>query len=178
MRTVLGVLTVVLASLGSASPQDQIATVTSTSKFHLRGASITPAQGVPTWPVLAGDSVKSGTAQTIVTYSDGSTLVLDPGSVATVEAANGTPVFRLLRGSASYSLRSLTSVELLATDQRVNVSKLNGSYSIGGQKSAGFWTPGHTAAVVGGAVAVGTAAGLGVGAAASNSSGSQVSPSH
>lgn len=177
MRTVLGVLAITFASVSFTNAQDQIATVTSNAKFQLRGAAITPGQGVPTWPVLAGDNIKAGTAPTLVTFTDGSVLVLDAASVAAVEVANDTPVFRLLKGSARYSLKSLTSVELLATDQRVNVSSLTGSYSIGSQKqTGGFWTPVHTAAVVGGAAAVGTVTALGVGAA--NSSGSQVSPSH
>jgi hypothetical protein len=169
---------ILIASVAFARPQDQIATVTSSAKFQLRGAVITPGTGVPNWPVLAGDTIKSGTELTVVTFTDGSVLALNPGSVATVDLMADTPVFRLLSGSAAYSLKSATSVELLATDKKVNVVALTGSYSIGGAKQAGgFWTAGHTAAVVGGVAGVGGATAAALGFGSSNSAGPQVSPS-
>jgi hypothetical protein len=57
--------------------QNQVATVTSYTPFTLRGAAI-PGQGVPMWPVLAGDTVKAGNALTNMTFPDGSVLTLDP----------------------------------------------------------------------------------------------------
>ena len=47
----------------TAWAQTQVATVTSSATFTLRGAGITPGQGVPMWPVLAGDHVTAGNAR-------------------------------------------------------------------------------------------------------------------
>src|SRR5437879_3536482 len=126
MRKVLGL--VFAAGMGFAGASDQIATATSSATFQLRGAAVNPGQGVPNWPVFSPDTLKAGTAVTVVTFSDGSVLLLNPGSVATVDMAGNTPVFRLLSGSARYSLKSLTSVQLLATDKKVNVASLTGSF--------------------------------------------------
>jgi len=173
----------------AASGQNQVAAVTSSSPFFLRGATVTPGQGVPTWPILAGDGLKAGSAITILTFQDGSVLTLAPGSEAKVELANGRPVFRLISGTARYSLKSTTAVRLMAADQTVTPKLVTGDLALGGNNSAaagggggsstsgsgGFWTPGHTAAVLVGVGA--TAVGLGVGIVVAVDGGSSVSPS-
>ena len=174
MRRVLAVFAVVIATVGSTNAQDQVATVTSSSKFQLRDASVTPGQGVPSWPVLSGDTIKSGTAPTIVTFPDGSMVLLASSSAATVSMNGSVPAFDLLSGSATYSLKSLTAIQLTAGNRAINPTSLTGSF---GAHAGGFWTPAHAALVVAG-VGGATAAALAVGAAQSNSGGAQVSPSH
>jgi hypothetical protein len=175
MRQILGVLAIIIASVGSTNAQDQIATVTSNAKFQLRGASVTPGQGVPSWPVVSGDTIQAGAATTIVTFSDGSVIVLEPNSVATVSITGNVPSVDLLSGSANYSLKSLNSIRIMAGNRPVTPTSLTGSL---GSHPHGFWTPAHAAIVVAGTVGGATAAALGVGAAESNSGGTQVSPSH
>ncbi len=65
------------------------------------------------WPVLAGDDVKAGNALTIVTFPDGSVVTLAPGSEGKIDLSNGKPVFQLLAGTARYSLKSITAVQLM-----------------------------------------------------------------
>lgn len=177
MRKVLGMAAAGLAVAFLAGAQTQVGTVTSTAPFRLRGATITPGEGVPMWPVLPGDVVTAGGARTIVTFADGSSVSLEPGTEGNFDLSGSTPLFQLASGTVVYSLKSKTSVKLLSGDKTVTPVNLSGSYSRTSQKSVtgGFWTPTHTALVVGG-VAAATAAGLGVGAA--EASGSQVSPSH
>ncbi len=160
----------------AARAQTQVATVTSSAPFTLRGAGITPGQGVPTWPVLAGDVVKAGNTLTIVTFSDGSVVTLAPGSEGKIDIVNGKPVFQLLGGTARYSLKSTMAVQLMEASQTVTPTALLGTLTLGGNKAAaGFWTAGHIAAVA--VVAAGTAAGLGVAVSAAVKGGSPVSPS-
>ncbi len=151
----------------AALAQSQVATVTSSSPFTLRGAKVNTGQGVPQWPVLAGDSVKAGNTPVIVTFPDGSTITLDPGTEATVSFSGKTPVFHLVKGSASYSLKTLTSVQIISGNQTVTVADLTGSVAT---KAGGR----STAMIVG----AGAAAGLGVGLAQATSGGQSVSPSH
>jgi hypothetical protein len=176
MRTAL-CLSIGLGASVLSVAQSQLGTVTSSAPFQLRGATVNPGQGVPSWPAMAGDSIKAGPALTIVTFTDGSVVTLEPDSAATLSlSANLTPVFGLSKGTANYSLKTLTAVKLVAGSSTVTPNALRGSFKVGHQQTkGGFWTPTHTALVVGG-VAAGTAAGLGVGAA--NSSGTPVSPSH
>src|SRR5947209_3737096 len=92
----------ILASISALCwGQTQVATVNSASAFTLRGAPVNPGLGVPSWPVLAGDTLKAGTLPVTVTFSDGSTIILNPGSEATLDFSGQTPVFRLIKGAAS-----------------------------------------------------------------------------
>src|ERR1700722_13220290 len=156
--------------------QNQVATVTSSTPFTLRGAAVTPGQGVPTWPVLAGDAVKAGNALTIMTFPDGSVLTLDPESEARIDFVNGKPLFQLLKGVARFSLKSISAVQLEAGNKIVIPKDLTGTLTLGGIRAAsavGFWTVGHTVAVVAGA---GAAAGAGIGISGAARGGSAVRP--
>jgi hypothetical protein len=157
--------------------QTQVATVTSSTAFTLRGAGISPGQGVPMWPVLAGDSITAGSAITIVTFPDGSVITLAAGSEGKFDLVNGQPTFQLISGTAHYSLKSKKAVAVMISNQAVALTSLNGSVTMSGAQaaSAGFWTGGHIAAVaiVGGAAA----AGAGVAASEATGGGAAVSPS-
>lgn len=146
--------------------QQPVATVTSSASFTLRGAAVSPGQGVAMWPVMAGDAVQAGNAVTIITFPDGSVITLDPMARAIVNFANGKPVFQLVSGTAHYSLKSLTAVQMVASGQTVAATTLNGVISPSGLQAAGFWTAGHVAAVAAGGAGAGAAIG-GVAAATS-----------
>src|ERR1035438_9878724 len=100
MRNFVCVLTALLASVSLMFAQGQLATVTSTAPFQLRGATVTTDQGVPSWPVMPGDAIKAGSAPVIVSFLDGSTVTLQPGSSARVTASGETPSFLLECGAA------------------------------------------------------------------------------
>ena len=157
------VITVLVAA--TCFGQSQAATVTSSSAFTLRNATVNPGQGVPDWPVLAGDTVKAGESPVTLTFPDGSTITLNPGAVASLDLSGQTPVFRLKRGSALYNLKTLTSVQVLLGDQNVALTALTGTLGK---------TGGHVALAV---VGAGAAAGLGAGISKATSGGKSVSPS-
>jgi hypothetical protein len=166
----------------AARAQTQVATVTSSAPFTLRDAGITPGQGVPMWPVLAGDVVKAGNTLAIVTFPDGSVVMLAPGSEGKIDFVNGKRVFQLLGGTARYSLKSTVAVQLMEASQTVTPTDLLGTLTLGGNKAAaaglaggGFWTAGHIAAVV--VVGAATAAGLGFAVSEAVKGGAAVSPS-
>jgi hypothetical protein len=172
----LKLLTIVLTGAVCTWAQSQVATSTSTAPFELRGAHVTPGQGVPSWPVMPGDTVKAGSGPVTIAVADGSSVILDPDSTAKVDLSDRTPVFQLQGGSAHYALKSASAVRLVAMGKPVSTTHLTGIVKISnGHVSNGWWTPGHTALVVGGA-AVSTAVGVGV--TESTSGGTAVSPSH
>src|ERR1039458_6597279 len=92
--------------------QGQVATVTSTAPFQLRGANVTTDQGVPSWPVMPGDAIKAGSAPLVSTFADGSSVILDPGSSARITISEQTPTFQLECGTARYTLSALQAVKL------------------------------------------------------------------
>jgi hypothetical protein len=171
MRKFACVLTAILAAVPMLCAQGQVATVTSTAPFQLRGANVTTDQGVPSWPIMPGDAIKAGSAPVIITYADGSSIILDPGSSAKITISGQTPTFQLECGTARYSLSALSAVKL---NGPVSPPKLTGVYSINCNKPAGWWTTGHTVLVLGGTAA---AAGLGFGISSAINGGDPISPS-
>ena len=168
MRQSSAVLSLVLLVVFALCAQSQLATVTSTAPFHLRGASVTPGQGVPGWPVMSGDKIKAGDAPVILNFPDGSTITVHPGSEIIVTMTGSTPVVKLLAGSATYSLTSLTSLGLVAAGP-VTPTQLTGLLTLPNRKpAAGWWI-----AVAG----AGAAAGLGYGIVQGTSGGTPVSAS-
>jgi len=152
--------------------QDQVATATSTAPFQLRGANVTTDQGVPSWPVMPGDTIQAGKAPVVISFAGGSSVTLGPGASAKITLSGQTPVFQLVCGAARYSLSALTAVKL---NDPASPPKLTGSFSISCNTPAGWWTAGHTAIVLGGAAG---AAGLGFGISAATNGGQAASPIH
>ena len=71
MRRLVCVLTALLAAVTLMCAQGQVATVTSTAPFQLRGANVTTDQGVPSWPVMPGDAIKAGSEPVVISFAGG-----------------------------------------------------------------------------------------------------------
>jgi hypothetical protein len=176
VRTAAKSLIVLVIVALVAIAQAQIATVTSDGPFQLRGANVAPGQGVPSWPVLPGNTIKAGTMPATITFPDGSTIILAPGASATVNLEGQTPVFQLENGAAHYNLKDLKSVKLLEAKKTVTPTGLVGDLALGGNTPpAGWWTAGHTTGVVIGAIGA-TALGVGLGKGIGHGNGPPVSP--
>jgi hypothetical protein len=165
------VLAALLAAVTVVWAQGQVATVTSTAPFELRGANVRIDQGVTSWPVIPGDAIKAGGAPVVITFTDGSSVILDPRSSAKITITGQTPTFVLECGTTRYTLTTLAAVKL---NDPASPPKLTGVYSISCNKAAGWWTTGRTLLVLGGAAA---AAGLAFGVSAAVNGGPSVSPS-
>jgi hypothetical protein len=147
----------------------QVAMVSSTGGFTLRGATVSPGQGVPNWPVMAGDEIVAGTKPVTITFPDGSTVTLAAGSKAKVEMEGGQPVVRLESGAASYSFKTPGAVKLYALDRVVTPTGLTGSFGLGTAPPGavahkGFWTSRNVLIILAIAGTVGASAGA-IGAA-------------
>jgi len=174
MRKAWVVVTWIVLAAVTAWAQNQVATVTSSAPFTLRGAMLTPGEGVPTWPVLLGDDLKAGNALTIVTFPDGSVLTLSPGSEAKFDFVNGKPEFQLVTGTATYSLKSTFAVQLMAGNQTVTPKRLIGTLTVGGFAAAGGGLTAGTI-LLGAGILAGTGA-LGIGLYEATKGGPLVSP--
>ncbi|MEQ1885619.1 MAG: hypothetical protein ABL967_11200 [Bryobacteraceae bacterium] len=151
--------------------QGQVALVSSDSAFILRGSSVNPSAGVPNWPLLPGDTIQAGQTPVTITFPDGSTVILAPGSSGRVGMVNGVPMFQLDSGTAHFTLKKKGAVVLRKAGNVVEPQDLVGEIDFGGNKPpAGWWTAKRTTGVVVGAAG---AAALGIGLAQRNPSPSQ-----
>jgi ferric-dicitrate binding protein FerR (iron transport regulator) len=160
--------------------QNQVATVSSPAPFQLRGAAVTPGQGVPAWPVMPGDEIIAGDAPVTVTFPDGSSVILGVASKARIDMSGQTPEFDLESGSAQFSLKTLSSVILVHSGQTISPKNLTGDFVVneGGGAVVQAVHPGlnrrKTLIFIG---AAGAAGGLGYGIYEALNEGPSVSPS-
>lgn len=166
------ILVLGLISFVPVSAQSQVGAASATSPFLLRGANVRPSPGVPTWPVLPGDSIRAGETPVTLTLQDGTTIVLAPGASGRVAFEDGRPVFRLDSIAAHYTLKKLDGVQLQERDSIVTPRQLVGDLRIGDDRlPAGWWSENQTTLLL---VGAGLATGLTVGVARRN--GPPVSP--
>lgn len=82
-------------------------TVSAAKGLRLNGHSV-PVAGTKSWPVGAGDDLKSETAPVVLTMKDGSKIVLGKNSQAKLES--GT--VRLLTGTMQYELAQQSTLQV------------------------------------------------------------------
>jgi hypothetical protein len=75
------------SSTAASSSTSSIATVSGSGPFSINGASL--ASSVPSWPVMSGDQISTGSAPALITLPDGTQLDLDPQSKVTIVIHNG-----------------------------------------------------------------------------------------
>ncbi len=130
---VLGLL--VLAVVAFAA--EPVATVSSGSDFTLRGAKIETA-GVPSWPLLAGDSIAAGTAPIRIRFQDGSVATLSPDSSAKVEQSDSGLLLRLLDGAMQFTGASNSTLSVFSGQTAVTTAaNVQTSVTAGSGPSAG-----------------------------------------
>lgn len=91
----------------------QIAEITSGESYRLSGASI-PVAAVPSWPAVSGDVVETVGSALSMRFADGSRVVLDANSRAKLIQVGKTAQVELLSGSAAFSLKGDSAVEVVA----------------------------------------------------------------
>ena len=112
---VIGLISGLLAV--AASP---VATVTSAASFRISGAAV-PVDGVPDWPLAAGDELVMGKAPGMVRFRDGTELYVLPNSRLKLEGSPARPAVRLLnRGGLAYRFTKNSSVEISALSKKVS----------------------------------------------------------
>ena len=100
--------------LFGASP---VATVTSSKTFQLSGARV-PVNGVPDWPLLAGDKVEMGEASGTIRFRDGTLLYVLPHSKLAIQAVDKHARVRLEDGGLTYKYAKDSTVELSASSHK------------------------------------------------------------
>ncbi len=112
-RTVLMSYGLILAAvLGlSATP---VATVSSSGPFELKGNTV-PVNGVPAWPVMAGDEIGTVNSPSTLQFTDGSVATLAPKSHAKIEKGlRGQVVLRLVTGSMVVKVPALATLSVIS----------------------------------------------------------------
>jgi len=111
--TVLAVF--VVSTALAAAP---VASVTSPSDFQLSGSNVVVA-GVPSWPIMAGDTVVAGTSAARIRFVDGTVVNLGPHSRVAVERNKDDLSLRLVNGYLSFTLASDSALRVYSGNMLV-----------------------------------------------------------
>jgi len=114
VAVIVAALVVAYAALGT----HPVAKVSSSESFTVAGTKV-PVEGVPSWPVVAGDEIVAGNASAVVTFSDGSRGRLGRNTRARVEGSSSAPVLRLLDGAMAYAFARTPSLKLYAENNPI-----------------------------------------------------------
>src|ERR1022692_4232830 len=85
-------------AVSMATAAAPVASVTSSTAFDLHGNRVN-VNGVPWWPVMAGDDITTQSGQAVIQLRDGSRVELMGNSHAQVESKDGRLLIRLLSGT-------------------------------------------------------------------------------
>ncbi len=93
-----------------------------TAGLHVNGNAV-PATGAKTWPVMAGDEIRTAGIPTMLTLRDGSRIILGAYSAAKLETtANGAESLRLVSGGMRYQMSSEAKTQLVVNNQPLVVT--------------------------------------------------------
>lgn len=111
-----------LAASSILSAGAPVASATSSAPFQIQGSQV-GTEGVPTWPVMAGDEISAGATPVTLNFKDGSRLTLQKDSKAKVEWKNEAIVLNVIAGAVMVAaLTKLSHVQVAAQSQPVAVT--------------------------------------------------------
>ena len=88
-----------------------VASVSSASNFELSGAGVVAA-GVPSWPLMVGDTVVAGTSAARIRFVDGTVVTLGPRSKVAVQEKSNDLSLRLVNGFMMFTLGPASSMSV------------------------------------------------------------------
>jgi len=109
-----------LALAGFAFGGAPVATVTSSGTFDLHGAAVR-TEGIPSWPVMAGDEIATHASSALIRFQDGTSVALGANSRAKVETVDNVLVFRLSGGTMQVTASQNSTVKFYEGGQSVAV---------------------------------------------------------
>ena len=88
-----------------------VASITSSSNFQLSGAGVIAA-GVPSWPMMAGDTVVAGVTAARIRFMDGTLVTLGPKSIAALQSKTDGLSLRLIDGFITFTLAPASALSV------------------------------------------------------------------
>jgi hypothetical protein len=126
---------VLLLIAGSAFAAAPVASVTSSSDFQLRDATVNTA-GVSSWPIMAGDTMVAGTGSATIRFIDGTLVTLAPNSRVKVQEKNSDLSLQLVNGSMSFVLADSSALRIFSGNTPVQAQPgVATTASVGGSAS-------------------------------------------
>ena len=105
--------------LSCALAQRPVATASSGEGFEVNGVRV-PVAGLPSWPVMAGDTISTGKAPAVISFGDQGRVVLSENSKLQIQSEPDRPSVRLLQGGASVRPEQQSGLGFTAVGRRIN----------------------------------------------------------
>ena len=106
----------------SAFAAAPVGTVSASGSFELGGTAVR-AEGVPSWPLVAGTAVKAHAVPVVIRMKDGTRVMLRAQSQVIVEERAGGLALRLLSGAMSVAPAANSTLTYYRNSELVPASK-------------------------------------------------------
>lgn len=93
-------LIVAVGCAGCVLAQKPVATISSGENFEVNGVRV-PVAGMPSWPVMAGDTISTGNAPAVISFGGRGRAVLSQNSKLQIRSEPDRLSVRLLQGGVS-----------------------------------------------------------------------------
>lgn len=114
MTRLIFAMTLTCALLVAAPP---IAKYTSAGPFLLSGTSV-PTDGIPNWPLVAGDEIVTKQAPGEADFADGTRILVLPNTRITFDRNGNRTLVRLMKGAVAYKFAKDSYVDLAAKSHK------------------------------------------------------------
>lgn len=105
-----------------AASAEQRGTAAASAGLQVNGTAV-PTTGAKTWPVMAGDEIRTTGAPTVLTLRDGSKIMLGANSAAKLETTSGgAESLRLVSGGMQYQMSTEAKTQLVVNNQPLVVT--------------------------------------------------------
>lgn len=125
----LGALLAALVWLGLQAPaQNPVGTVSSDGNLVLNGISVS-RPGVASWPLAAGDQVRTAEKGAVISLQDGTRIVLAPNTRVTV-GGSGKLSLDLQEGGFRYQRAQSSAIEFYARGRSIGAAPASGAVTL------------------------------------------------
>jgi hypothetical protein len=129
LAKLLGCTALLIALAGFALGGAPVGTITSSGTFDLHGTAVR-TEGIPFWPLMAGDEIATHAFSALVRFQDGSSVVLGENSRAKIETVNDVLTFRLTGGTMQVTAGPIPTVKIYKGAELVALG--SGIHTVGG----------------------------------------------
>lgn len=118
MKLSLPLIAIALVQAATAS-STVVATATSSQPFLIRDVQV-PVTGVSNWPVFAGDKVSTTSSSAVLSFRDGSRVVLEKNTTVIVVSNPNNVGLQVIKGKVLYKLNNALNYAIGAVQRSLS----------------------------------------------------------
>lgn len=113
MSNIFRIILPIVACTSAAVAASPVGKLSASAGVSIAGSEIS-FKGIPSWPILAGDQIRTSSSMAMLILSDGSQVRIAPNSSVRIETTAGKQTVRVLEGQVNAPAAVESSIVRLA----------------------------------------------------------------